>query len=381
MVRWSVPRGDLLLAAALTVIGQIELILAADQVHGPAWAQHIGFALMTLPVAGGRAAPLPAVLVSAVGLVIQSWAGPAPVAAGFVAILVLLASLGYHGTRRDGVIGLGCMLAAGAAYEVFGANLVIGDLIVNVLILGIAWFGAHRIRLHADARVEAEIAADRAARDAVTAERTRIARDLHDSVAHTLTLIALQSAVVREQTGIESTGRRPDHDSDRAVVDGFRSIEDLARAGLDDMHRFLHVLGADADEGAPGITDLAALVEGVQRSGHEVRLSVQGSTDHVPASVGTTVYRVVQEALTNSVKHTAGSATTVTLATDDTRVRVSVADVEPPHRMTPRADGAGRGLAGIGERVQLFGGQLTAGPGHGDHGWVVTADLPLRRGH
>ena len=102
MSRWPVPRSDLILAAGLTVLGQVELVLAGDQVQGPAWAQHVGFALMTIPVAGRRATPLPAVLVSAAGLLLQTWAGSAPVVAGFLAILVLLASLGYHASRRDG---------------------------------------------------------------------------------------------------------------------------------------------------------------------------------------------------------------------------------------------------------------------------------------
>jgi signal transduction histidine kinase len=378
MSRWPVPRSDLILAAGLTVLGQVELVLAGDQVQGPAWAQHVGFALMTIPVAGRRATPLPAVLVSAAGLLLQTWAGSAPVVAGFLAILVLLASLGYHASRRDGLIGVGAMLLAGASYELLGGPLVLGDLIVNVLILCFAWFGARRIRLHSDARVQAEIAADRAARDAVTAERTRIARDLHDSIAHTLTLIALKAAVTREATETERAAQRIDEHTRDAAVEAFGSVEDLARTGLGDMHRFLHVLGADGDQEAPGIADLPSLIEGVQRSGHNVSLTVEGPTDQVPGSIGTTAYRVVQEALTNSVKHAASRSTCVRLAIDPDRVTVAVTDEGPSaHPTTP---GAGRGLSGLAERVHLFGGRLTAGAGEDGHGWVVTAELPLRTG-
>lgn len=368
MTRWSIPRGDLALGVILTVIGQVELALARDRVDGPLWLQHVGFALMTVPVIGRRVAPLPAVLVCAVGVVVQTWAGFAPVVAGFLAMLVLLASLGYHASRREGLIGLGAMLLAGLSYELFGAPLALGDLLVNVLLLAVAWFGARRIRLHADARVAAELTADRAAREAVVAERSRIARDLHDSVAHALTLIALQSAVARER----SNERETDGDT-------YRSIEELARTGLVDMHRFLRVLGRDGDQEAPGVADLPVLVEGVQRGGRQVALEVHGPVDDVPASIGTTIYRVVQEALTNSVKHATGASTSVRLSVEGDTANVVVTD-DGPSRTAHLAPGAGRGLAGITERVRLFGGRLTAGPPVDGPGWVVSAELPLRGG-
>lgn len=376
------PRSDLVLAALLTVIGQVEIVLAADEIQGARWAQHVGFALMTLPVVWRRSTPLPAVLICAVGLVVQTSAGPAPVVAGFLAILVLLASLGYHASRREGLIGLGVMLVAGASAELLDAPLSLGDLVVNVLILCVAWFGAYRIRAHADARVQAEIAADRGARDAVAAERARIARDLHDSVAHTLTLIALQSGVARERIASEPDGHPVGAQATPEAVETFRSVEDLARAGLDDMHRFLHVLGAARDEEAPGIADLPALVDGVHSSGHDVVLTIEGPTDVVPASIGTTVYRVVQEALTNTVKHAASTTTRVRLATDATRVSVTVTDDGPSRPDTSMTAGANRGLAGLAERIRLFGGQFTAGArADGSDGWAVTAELPLRTEH
>src|SRR5690606_20320996 len=130
-----------------------------------------------------------------------------------------------------------------------------------------------------------------------------------------------------------------------AAVEAFRSVEDLARTGLDDMHRFLHVLGADGDQEAPGIADLPALIEGVQRSsGTMLGLTIDGPTEQVPASIGTTIYRVVQEALTNSVKHATSTSTAVRLAVDPIRVTVTVTDHGPSRTLDPPTPGAGRGL-------------------------------------
>lgn len=290
----ATPLGrDALVAAALTVVTQSELVISAARVDGPLPLQHAAFATMTAAVALRRLAPLTAVLVCAVGMALQTLAGPAPAVGGFLAMLVVIASLGYHRPVRPGMVGLAAIGVAATLYDILADTLVVADLVGNVAILLLAWGAARMVRVSTDRRVAAEVDRERAASQAVRDERSRIARDLHDSVAHALTVMTLQAGVARERS------------SEPGAAQCLEAIEQEGREALADMHRFLRLLGEDGQGPAetPGIQDLPDLVARVRASGLAVDLAVGPGVADLPASVSATAYRVVQEGLTNAIKH------------------------------------------------------------------------------
>jgi signal transduction histidine kinase len=233
--------------------------------------------------------------------------------------------------------------------------------VVNVVILAAAWAALRGIRVATDRRVAAELDADRRARAAVEAERTRIAQDLHDSLAHALTLMTLHAGSARERA------EQP------VVVDALGSIERSGREALADMHRFLGLLGPRNGE-APGIDDLPDLAENVRRGGLAVALSVDAGA--VPPSVSTALYRVVQEALTNVVRHSDAHAAEVRICRTDRDVLAVVAD--DGRERAPRTTGGGRGLDGLRQRLALYDGTIAAGAT--EDGWRLEARIPLTAG-
>jgi signal transduction histidine kinase len=211
---------------------------------------------------------------------------------------------------------------------------------------------------------ERESAAARAAAE----ERLRIARDVHDLVGHGLSGIAVQSSTARlalDAGQLEAT---------RAALS---AVESASRAALAEMRQLLGGLRAgDAGEygPAPGLRDLPALVEGLRVQGVAVALSV-GELGEVPGAVSLAVYRVVQEALTNAVKHAAGCRVTVQVAASGGALLATVEDYAP--QAAPQGERVGgHGLAGMRERVAGLGGEVSAGSA-GDHpGWRVRARIP-----
>lgn len=356
---------DASVAAGLTVVAQVELMVAGDRVSAPLLLQHAAFAVMTGSVALRRVAPLIATLACSVGLVAQTIAGDAPVVGGLLALLLVVATLGYHAPWRRGVVGLVAMFAAVSSYELAAGRVVVGDLVANTVIVVGAWAAGRMVRVSTDRRVAAELAADRAARDAVAAERTRIARDLHDSVAHALTLMTLQAGTARERA------EQPE------VAARLHEIEEAGRTAVQDMHRFLQLLG-EPGEGpaeAPGLRDLDDLVAGVRAGGLPVKLHVELASDDVPPSVSSAAYRVVQEGLTNAVRHAGAASATVTVRRLDDRLEVEVHDTGRGSVRRDLPAGSGRGLDGLRERVALFGGTLTAGADTFG-GWRLAATIP-----
>jgi signal transduction histidine kinase len=218
--------------------------------------------------------------------------------------------------------------------------------------------------------VQTERAEDERARRAVLEERTRIARELHDVVAHNMSLIA-----VRAET---APYRLPDlPESARAE---FISLSAVAREGLVEMRRLLGVLRQDrpADLAPqPELADLPTLVDAARQAGLSVELSVPVGLDHLPAGVGLCVYRIVQESLSNAGQHAPGAAVTVSVDHDSGAVVLRVANGPGGSAGTPEN---GHGLTGMRERVTLLGGSLSAGPSP-DGGFVVSAVLPSATRH
>jgi signal transduction histidine kinase len=210
---------------------------------------------------------------------------------------------------------------------------------------------------------------ERARRTALE-ERARIARELHDVVAHHMSLVA-----IRAESAPHRLGALPD-----PVRAEFGWLSESAREALADMRRLLGVLRSDqpaARAPQPGLTDLPGLIDTARQAGMAVELSPLPAPDQVPPSAGVCAYRIIQEALSNAGRHAAGAPVTVSVLHDAETVTLRVTN-GPRTPARPRANGhrPGHGLAGMRERAELLGGSLSAGPAS-DGGFVVSAVLPL----
>jgi signal transduction histidine kinase len=227
-----------------------------------------------------------------------------------------------------------------------------------------------RLRAQRALAAQTERAEAERARRAVLEERTRIARELHDVVAHHMSLIAVRAETAPYRlSGLTEPARA-----------GFGSLSEEAREALADMRRLLGVLRHDQPAALapqPQLADLPALVDAARRAGVPVELSVPPALDQVPSGVGVCAYRIVQESLSNASQHAPGAVVTVSVDHDSGAVLLRVAN-GPGGPVGPAADehGPGHGLTGMRERVALLGGTLSAGPAP-DGGFVVAAVLPL----
>ncbi|HWJ66972.1 MAG TPA: sensor histidine kinase [Nocardioides sp.] len=255
-----------------------------------------------------------------------------------------------------------------------------GDALPSIVFWAAAFgIGAtvRRFRTSAEAAVASarklERRRDADVRDALAAERSRIARELHDVVAHSLSVMVVQASVEARLRG----------DQDPALAATLATIEDAGRAALDDLRRLLGLLRAEAAgtgslEPLPTLADLDAAVGRLRAAGLEVTLTVVGEDRSLPPGVTLSAYRIAQEAMTNAMKHAPGSAVRVEIRYDAGTVTVTVDDDGPqPGRPTPDRLPGGHGLIGMRERVRLYSGTFEAGPRpHGGYG--VRALLPAR---
>jgi signal transduction histidine kinase len=227
-----------------------------------------------------------------------------------------------------------------------------------------------RLRAQRDLAAQTERAENERARRAVLEERTRIARELHDVVAHHMSLIAVRAETAPYRlTGLPESAQAE-----------FGSLSEVAREALAEMRRLLGVLRDDqpADRAPqPELADLPSLVDTARKAGLTVELSIPAVLDHVPSGVGLCAYRIVQESLSNASQHAPGAAVAVSVDHDSGAVLLRVAN-GPGGSADPAENeqGPGHGLAGMRERVALLGGSLSAGPSP-DGGFVVAAVLPL----
>jgi signal transduction histidine kinase len=225
-----------------------------------------------------------------------------------------------------------------------------------------------RVRRQAASLAARNTALQRQAEQATAAERTRIARELHDIVAHHLSVVVLQAAGARA--------------SGKAAEAALEKIEHSGRQALAETRRLLGVLREPADETGltpqPGVAELEVLADSVRAAGLPVNLVISGESVALPAAVDVSVYRIVQESLTNVLKHAGPARADVTIGCADEAVTIEITD---DGAGDPR-DGnqaTGHGLAGMRERVAIFGGELRAGPRPGG-GFAVRARLPLADG-
>jgi signal transduction histidine kinase len=227
-----------------------------------------------------------------------------------------------------------------------------------------------RLRAQHALAVQTERAEDERARRALLEERTRIARELHDVVAHHLSLIAVRAETAPYRlTGLPEPARAE-----------FGSLSEEARVALTEMRRLLGVLRHDqpADRAPqPELADLPSLVDTVRQAGLSVEFSFPAALDDVPSGVGICAYRIVQESLSNASQHAPGAPVTVSVGHDSGAVLLRVANGPGGEGGPPVEEKKGcHGLTGMRERVALLGGSLSAGPSP-DGGFVVSAVLPL----
>jgi signal transduction histidine kinase len=284
------------------------------------------------------------------------------------------------GSGLDGrwsVAGLAAAVAAISVVAVDADDFVWGDIFFPCTFATMFWLAGRAVRSRSRLTAELHEAAVRLAEQreadaeaAVADERRRIAREMHDVVAHSVSTMVIQAGGARRILG---------RDPARAV----EAAELIERAGRDALKEMRHLLGVlhageDLAELAPQPTlqGLEALAERSRAAGLPVTLRVEGERRELPSGLDLAAYRVVQEALTNALKHGGGSADVLVRFTDD-ELRLEIADAGADASRAPRVEGSGHGLVGMRERVRVFGGELHAGPRDGG-GYRVVARLPLQ---
>jgi signal transduction histidine kinase len=260
---------------------------------------------------------------------------------------------------------------------VYPIRLTVGLAVLTAVLAGVGAWRSDRRRLAAQTRQTER----QSERNAVLTERARIARELHDVVAHHMSMIAVQAETAPYRLAAEpGASGLPE-----PVRQEFAALSQAAREALSEMRGLLGVLRSPdpRDGGAPAgaelapqprLEDVPELVAGARRSGASVTLEMPDNSKKLPQGVGLTVYRIVQESLSNAARHAPGAAISVVVEQTPPDVRITVKN-DPPATSQPPADGTGHGLTGMRERVALLGGELRAGR-EADGGFAVRATFP-----
>lgn len=372
---------DAVIGTVFTVLSVVGLFTTGDSGAGYAEPGAVATLLAlgcSLPFYFRRRAPLASTLVAATSLVLLSTL-EYPSGVQSQLLLVAVYSLGSHESGARRLFGF---LWVEVGVIVVASVGIPDSTTANVLLAGAFYAAAYFFgsamrnrRLYQEQLEErAEILArehEEAAKRAVADERLRIAQELHDVVAHSMGVIAVQAGVGA-------------HVIDADPAEAKRSLEAIAttsRTTLTEIRRLLGVLRADGDADyapAPGLADLHRLVADIEAAGVEVDLRVAGSPQTLPPGIDLTAYRIVQEALTNVLKHAGPAHATVTIGYEPGAVSLEVVDDGHGTNGAGRADGhaVGHGITGMRERVGVYGGALEVGPRLGG-GFRVAARLPL----
>lgn len=343
-------------AAAAAVIAVLVAYGMLEQQDKPWWLVLPGTAAVALPVAVRRLWPVTALTVTTaatvavvIGQVLPTQALGAPVGAVCFALYTVAVERPVTWSLAGLAVGVVAISGVGGGEP--------ENVVAVVAAMGAVWVIGYTTRLRRSflARESAQ-----RAEQALSDERMRIARELHDVVAHNLSLITVQAANAAHV-------RSPEH-----AYEALHVISETSRAALTEMRGLLGVLRSDADLApSPGLDGLPELADRASLAGVRVALDVRGSG--VPEGVGLSAYRIVQEALTNVVKHAAPASCSVLVDVTPSSVRIEVTDDGPGVKEL----GVGHGLIGMRERVAVYDGTFSAGPG-ADGGFRVVAELPYR---
>ena len=295
----------------------------------------------------------------------------------FVLLLVVFYSVAAHGEGRRADVGAAVAFAAEIlAIDVprFLAGENLGDIIPAWVFIIVFWFIGKTIRqrrLQAveleDRASQLELEREEKARLAVAEERSRISRELHDVIAHSVSVMVVQSQAAQRLLEGEQRNARQ----------ALKSIETTGRQALTEMRRLLGILRRTDAELAlapqPSLEHLNTLIEQMREAGLPVELRIEGEAEPLPPGIDLSAYRIVQEALTNTLKHAGPATARVEIYYGDEEVELEVSD---DGRATGRGGGSGQGLIGMHERVALYGGVFESG-NRDDGGYLVRARLPL----
>ena len=363
---------DALIAGALVALGLVEAVtMPLDR---PVWLHASLTVVVMAAVAWRRRFPLTVLGFVVAGMMVIDADGQFAVFAALV-IVSFTAGAELDPPRAWGGLAL-AVVPFWIAFAVTRGE--VSDFVAVTVLYGGSWVVGQAVRDRTRRSAEAAERADRAERSkeedaarAVAAERARIARELHDVVSHSISVIAVQTQAVR---------RRLDPGL-RREIDDLRAVESTARQAMAEMRRLFGVLRADGERPAlapqPGLDQLDRLVAENRATGTPVDVVVEGEPVPLPPGVGLAAYRVVQEALTNVRRHAPSSRVTVCVRYREAEVDIEVLDTGGL-RPGPAGEG-GLGLVGMRERVALYGGALEVGP-RPEGGFAVRARLPFREG-
>ncbi|MFL5825200.1 MAG: sensor histidine kinase [Thermoleophilaceae bacterium] len=361
--RWADPA----LAAALITVSLVELFVSPGRPHSPLAALFV--ILLGAPVAVRRTHPVAAIAVATgVFLAIPDFQGKFPPDTQLIMASVLAYSCGAHASSRAGLLGVGAFLTGmqiGVGFSEFpNVELAFGT-------LPLWWIGREvrqrreLVRTLAERNRELAAEQDAFARLSVRRERARIARELHDIVAHHLAVIVVQAGAGRMAA--------PGQNGDAAAR--FESVRQSGGQALTEMSRLVDILQTDSEGADGGRGRLRLLLRQANAGGLDVRVTPLPREVRLPAEVEESAFRVVQEGLTNAMKHAPGAQVHVRLAVSGDAFEVEVRDWGGAVPSVLAQTGSGLGLTGMRERIESLGGRLEAGP-EADGGWRLQARLP-----
>lgn len=373
---------DGLIAAALTALSIVTLAAGARDIGSYSESSVALLLLQTVPLVVRRVAPVPVFVLTATATLLHAVQAEGSLNTTLGSLIALF-TVGEHAERRVSVVayvilatGMGALIIVrGGLPQALGGLVQTELAVLATWVLG-SWARERRVYIGTveeraqRAEREREARADRA----VAAERGRIARELHDVVTHHVSVIVIQAGAA-----LRALERRP-----ADARDALGAIDGTARLALADMRRMLGILGApQTDPGSepglepmPSLDRLGPLIESVRAAGLPVELSIHGDRRPLDPGIELSAYRIIQEALTNTLKHARGGRARVDVRFGSVALEVRIADHGGSGPTgVGSIDTGGQGLIGMRERVGLFGGTLEAGPAH--DGFRVVARLPL----
>jgi signal transduction histidine kinase len=370
MRRLSVPPLDVAVAAGCLAGAVAELALA-DYAWAPGGRapQAIGAAISCLALLARRRAPLVCVATFvAAQLFTSAVAEPPQLLSIGVAYVLVAYAIGAELDGRSRIAAAVVLVATGVLRDLDDPQHA-GDPLIDplFLLLAMAAGGVVRRRQRQVDHV-AKVAADRA-QDALRQERARIARELHDVIAHGVSVMVVQADAARHTSAPQ----------DRETRAALAAIERTGRESMRELRRLLGLLRSDAEDSElsphPGVADLPELAQSLRHAGLPVDLRVEGDRVALPPGPDLAAYRIVQEALTNALRHAGPARATVRVTYAPHSLTLEVADTGNRNGNGGPSPGAGHGMIAMRERARLYGGTFAAG--RGEHGFVVTATLPL----